>query len=650
MLDRWGIRRKLSVAIVVSLALVLGLIGVGTVAYMNRMLKERVYGEAQAAVGSGARQIAGFFTERGRVVTTMLEDPELRSWFESYRDFRRPLAGDRGYRHVTELFRRIVEDDPTVLSAFFAVASTGEYFKHDGRVEREGYDARKRWWWQEALDAGGLYVSRPGMDAETGDIAVTVQTTVRDDTGRLVGVSGIDVLLTTVGELVERIRYRGVGTAFLTDGEGRVVYFPGVEVVHDPDSGLPELTRAVEGGGFDELERRMVSAPAGVARVTWKGEPQLAFWTPVRAERPGLEWRLGLLVPEEVVLRPLRRHRWLSAIAVLFTIAVAAGVLLLATSAIVTRPIGRLVDRFRDIASGEGDLTRSVVVESSDELGELAEQFNRFVAGIRSDVAAIAGLSGRLSEASGELEGLAHRIASATEETSSQAGSVSAAAEQVNVSVQSVAAAAEQMGSSIAEIAKSAGEAAGVAGEAVEIARETVSRFGELTASGEQIVRVVEVIRGIAEQTNLLALNATIEAARAGEAGRGFAVVAGEVKALARQTAEATEEIEASLASIRELTGAAGEAIDRVVGIIDRIHEIQTVIASAVEEQSATTAEIGQNVAEAARGVDEIARSVAGFAAVAKETAEGAGAIQRAADELSRSAAELKRIVGRFRY
>jgi methyl-accepting chemotaxis protein len=212
-----------------------------------------------------------------------------------------------------------------------------------------------------------------------------------------------------------------------------------------------------------------------------------------------------------------------------------------------------------------------------------------------------------------------------------------------------VAAAVEQMGASIREIAKSAQDAARMATTAVSVARstnETIARLGE---SSVQIGKVIKVITAVAEQTNLLALNATIEAARAGEAGKGFAVVANEVKELAKETARATEDISPRIETMKKNMHGAVEAISQVCDLISQISDFQNTIASAVEEQTATTNEIARNVTESARGSAEIANSITTLAQTAKGTAEGAGQVQGAAAELAKLAAQLQQRVGRFR-
>jgi len=249
-----------------------------------------------------------------------------------------------------------------------------------------------------------------------------------------------------------------------------------------------------------------------------------------------------------------------------------------------------------------------------------------------------------LGAAAEELEANSQQMVSNAEETATQAGVVSAAAEQVSRNVQTVATGTEEMSASIREIAKSAQEAAKVAATGVRAAETTNATISKLGVSSAEIGKVIKVITSIAQQTNLLALNATIEAARAGEAGKGFAVVANEVKELAKETAKATEDISQKIEAIQGDTNSAVIAIGEISAIINRINDFQNTIASAVEEQTATTNEITRNVSEAALGSTEIAQNITGVAQAAKNTMSGANDTQKASAELSRMAAELQQL------
>lgn len=255
-----------------------------------------------------------------------------------------------------------------------------------------------------------------------------------------------------------------------------------------------------------------------------------------------------------------------------------------------------------------------------------------------------------LASASQELIAVSQQMAANAEETATQANVASAAAEEVSTNVSTVSTAAEEMGASIKEIAKSANEAARVATSAVKVADKTNTIVAKLGESSTEIGNVIKVITSIAQQTNLLALNATIEAARAGEAGKGFAVVANEVKELAKQTAKATEDISRKIEAIQGDTKGAVEAIAQISTIINQINDIQNTIASAVEEQTATTGEISRNVTEAAKGSSEIAQNITGVAQAARSTTEGASNTKSSADELSRIALDLQKLVGQFKY
>ncbi len=232
------------------------------------------------------------------------------------------------------------------------------------------------------------------------------------------------------------------------------------------------------------------------------------------------------------------------------------------------------------------------------------------------------------------------------QETTHQATLASGAAEQVSTNAQALATAVEEFNSSIKEISGNTSRAASVASEAVAAANRTNGTITKLGESSAEIGNVIKVINSIAEQTNLLALNATIEAARAGEAGKGFAVVANEVKELAKQTSEATEDIIRKIAMIQDDTQQAVQAISQVTGIIRQINESQNAIASAVEEQSAMTGEISRNISEVAAGSGEIARNISLVAEAAQSTSQGTENTLRAASDIEDVAQQLMELVG----
>jgi methyl-accepting chemotaxis protein len=300
-------------------------------------------------------------------------------------------------------------------------------------------------------------------------------------------------------------------------------------------------------------------------------------------------------------------------------------------------------------AAAKGDLTQTIAVQGSDAIGQMGEGLSQFFNDLRQSISGIGETALSLTSASEELTTVSQQMSANAQETAAQANTVATATQQVSQNLHSVATGAEEMSSTVQSIAGNATEAAKIAGEAVQAAQSANTTVQKLGTSSAEIGQVIKVITSIAQQTNLLALNATIEAARAGEAGKGFAVVANEVKELAKQTAKATEDISHKINAIQQDTQKAVESIASITEVIGKINDISGTIATAVEEQSATTNEMSRNVTEAAKGSGDISQNIQGVAEAAESTTRGAEDTQKSAQSLAEMAGHLRTLVDRFK-
>lgn len=436
------------------------------------------------------------------------------------------------------------------------------------------------------------------------------------------------------------------------------------------DEGMKSLPQVVK-QSMGEYARPLFEQTAAL----WKNNQQITG-TMLAQKDTGLAL-IRTFKQETADLVDAARSSALKSMIILLSLGLIGGIgISILTGLRVSHPIKSIVNMLKDVAEGEGDLTRRLEVDRSDELGEQAKWFNVFVEKIRTMVQEVAEITENLNGSSGTLSNLAGRMsdganqmksrsntaATASEEMSDRLDSVACTMEQASGNVGLIVSSADEMNSTIQEIAKQSENARLITADTVsktDAASEHVDLLGK---AAEEIGQVSETITEISEQTNLLALNATIEAARAGEAGRGFAVVAGEIKQLAAQTSNATGLIKSRVENIQAATHGAVQRIGEISAVTNSINDIIASISAAIEQQSMATKEIAVNVSQASEGLNHINSNITQSAATAQtitgditQVDQTAGEISHGGYELDQNARQLlglseqlKTLVGKF--
>jgi methyl-accepting chemotaxis protein len=446
---------------------------------------------------------------------------------------------------------------------------------------------------------------------------------------------------------------------FIVDSKGIVVMHPTL------NTGSTELQS-------QPFIQKMVSTKNGDIRYTYNGKK---MWSCFVSYEP-FDWTISYTIPESDMYKEVNQF----AIKIIIIMLIIAILVCMVQTILVTktlRPLKNIADSMTDIAQGEGDLTRRLPDNTSDEVGAVAKAFNLFIDKLRGIVKEISGNSHTVSDAAKKLSEVSTNIATNAEEMSAQSHTVASAAEQANVNinnisnstgqmssdVNTVAAAIEEMSSSLNEVAKNCQKELQIASNANIQARSMQKLMEQLGVNAKAIGKVVNIINNIASQTNLLALNATIEAASAGEAGKGFAVVASEVKELSKQTAQATEEIRQQIGEMQGCTGNAVTAIVEITKVIEDVNLISQTIVSAVEEQGATineiaktinsankaASEIARHVGESAKGLGEVSSNISVVNKRSSETSQGINQINTKLEELTNLGSALQKSVGQFK-
>jgi methyl-accepting chemotaxis protein len=509
----------------------------------------------------------------------------------------------------------------------------GVMTRNDPSLNKGGYDPRERPWYQDAVKAGQQIITEPYVSVTMQKLVVTLAEPVRQQ-GQIVGVVGVNLALDKMINDILAMKVLGNGYAMLVDKTGLIIAHP------DPALALkPSHQLAAE---LDANRLQSMSQLGHVQPLQIGGRDTQMLVLPI----PHTDWLLAMVMYNDVLMAPLQTLLW-ELLAISVGLILVFGLVLTSTFNYLFRDLGQVGTALHDIAHGEGDLTVRIETRSKDEVGQLAESFNQFVARLH-------GIVSRLRTVTVELSAQSHTQAIGAEARSQRV-------RQQQDQIVMVATAVTQMVSATEEIAANAELAAITSGSAVTLtgsgqqqvdqSQRSIRRLADEVAQANQVIHeldthaqqisgILATISGIAEQTNLLALNAAIEAARAGEQGRGFAVVADEVRVLSRRTHDSTDEIQRMIETLQQTTRravggmeasrqladtsvtdaqAANESLDQIGGAIGSINEMATQIAAAAEEQTSVTGEISRNTDNIRHASEALAEQASLEAAQAAE-------------------------------
>ena len=531
------------------------------------------------------------------------------------------------------------------LAVYFGDTQGAFTIRPDSKMP-DGFDPRSRPWYKDALNSNGASLTEPYIDAVTGQMIISIGTAVKK-AGQTLGVVGTDLTLKTVTDSINALDFSGMGYAFLISGDGKILVHPdNTLVMKNLKDIYPHDTPPIS---------------SDISEVILDGKERIVTFAPVKG-LGSVNWYVGLSIDKAQAFAMLSTFRTSAIIATVIAV-ISIIALLGLLIRLLMRPLHVMTRAMQNIAEGEGDLTRRLVVESKDEFGTLGSAFNQFVERIHTSMTEVASATEHVNEVALRVVSASNSSMVNSDEQASRTNSVAAA-------INELGAAAQEIARNAAQASHQASDARGLAEEGQQVVERSIGSMQQLsqmlsTSSGHieslndktvNIGQILEVITSISQQTNLLALNAAIEAARAGEAGRGFAVVADEVRNLAHRTQESAQQVQKMIEELQvsardsvntmeesqrhskdsvEIANSAGARLTSVTERIGEIDGMNQSVATATEEQTSVVESINMDITE--------------INTLNQEGVENLQATLRACSDLEQQAARLKQLVGSFR-
>ncbi len=647
---KMGIRQKLVLVILVIVCTSCGITTTYSVFKAISALKNNTGDALVELAKQGAKNILAVIDKQLLIISTAAENEHIRSmdWTQQEMEMEKLIK-----QHAFQSM---------------AVVDKNRMAKYPGG---ETADLTNRDYIEKAF-TGQTCMSSVIISRVTNSAVIMMASPVKDSSGAISAVLIARLSAGVLSDITDDIRYGEKGYSYIIDEKGTLIAHDNRDFIMNQRNFIIEGDTNPTFARLGKMMKKMVKMETGFDEYFFLGSYRFFGYTPIG--KTGWSIAAGAIKNDVLASIPetLRAILFLSGVILIGAVIIAWFV-----AGSIVKPLKITLERFKDIAEGEGDLRKRLEINSGDETGEVARWFNQFAARIQDLIKSIIAHSNQLSTASNELSENSAQIlnntnevsdkaavvASATEQTLMNVTSISSGATEMSTMIATIAAAVEEMNASLNEVARSCQMESSITANADLQAKNTQEQMEKLGNSANQIGQVVKIIKAIADKTNLLSLNATIEAANAGDAGKGFAVVAKEVKELARQTSEATFSIGKQIGELQQVASTSVDNIKQITAIIDEINNISRSIVSAVEQQSvtvqeisknlnatsSTASEIAKNVSDSAHGLEEVASKIKDVDRATKDNSKEVGMVSKNTQDLAKLAIVLEGLVNRFK-